>query len=223
MALNLGRASDSRLASRDRRRFTTPRRRRGPAPSAQKSATPRKTTSAMRDAALLVHLGDEVAGGHVERDPGRDAAARRAPRPRSGACPATPASVAAARTKEAARAPRLPRPEASAIEATVTPSGILCSTTAQKISRPSGTETRKPDAIDTPSKKVWMDRPDQGRDSPPRGSSSRRRAPPRRSGSAAPPCARRSARGSSRPGSAGAPGRRATATPAACAGRWRPA
>ena len=41
----------------------------------------------------------------------------------------------------------------------MTPSGILCRITAQKISRPSGTETRNPEAIDTPSKKVWMERP----------------------------------------------------------------
>ena len=50
---------------------------------------------------------------------------------------------------EALSAPRGPRPEARAMEATVKPSGILCRTTAQNTSRPSGTETRKAEAIYT--------------------------------------------------------------------------
>ena len=58
----------------------------------------------------------------------------------------------------------MPRPEASAIEATVKPSGSLCRKTAKKTSRPRGTETRKPEAIDTPSKKVWIERPNEGRE-----------------------------------------------------------
>ena len=45
------------------------------------------------------------------------------------------------------------------MEATVTPSGILWRTTAKKMRRPRGAETRKPDAIETPSKNVWMERP----------------------------------------------------------------
>ncbi len=45
------------------------------------------------------------------------------------------------------------------MDATVTPSGILCSSTAKKMRRPRGAEIRNPDAIDTPSKKVWIERP----------------------------------------------------------------
>ena len=45
------------------------------------------------------------------------------------------------------------------MEATVNPSGSLWRKTAQKTRTPSGTETRKPDAIETPSKNVWIARP----------------------------------------------------------------
>ena len=73
--------------------------------------------------------------------------------------PRTPASVAPARIREAVTAPRVPRPDAKAMEATVTPSGTLWRNTAQKTRRPKGTDTRNPEAIDTPSKKVWVARP----------------------------------------------------------------
>jgi hypothetical protein len=41
----------------------------------------------------------------------------------------------------------------------VKPSGILWRKTAKKMSRPRGTDTRNPEAMDTPSKKVWVARP----------------------------------------------------------------
>ena len=42
------------------------------------------------------------------------------------------------------------------IDVTVKPSGILCRKTARKMIQPSQLETRKPEAIAIPSKKVWI-------------------------------------------------------------------
>jgi hypothetical protein len=45
------------------------------------------------------------------------------------------------------------------MEATVKPSGILCSRTAKKIRKPRGTEMMNAEAMETPSKNVWMESP----------------------------------------------------------------
>ena len=87
----------------------------------------------------LVDLGDEVAGRDVQGHARREGQRVATPRPRSGSCPARrPWSPRPGRrTRSARRA--CPCPEASAMEATVTPSGILCRTTAKKMRRPRGT------------------------------------------------------------------------------------
>jgi hypothetical protein len=45
------------------------------------------------------------------------------------------------------------------MDATVNPSGSLWRATAKKIRTPRGTEIRKPEAMETPSKKAWVERP----------------------------------------------------------------
>jgi len=65
----------------------------------------------------------------------------------------TPASVAAPIAAVAASAFPDERPEASMIEATVNPSGILWSRIAMNTRSPTLKSTRKADAIETPSKR----------------------------------------------------------------------
>jgi len=64
------------------------------------------------------------------------------------------ASVAAPIAAVAQSSLRAERPEASMIEATVKPSGILCSRIATNTSKPTRKFTRNAAAIDTPSQKV---------------------------------------------------------------------
>src|ERR1700678_3163177 len=71
----------------------------------------------------------------------------------------TPAKVAAATiTAEVSAALRL-WPLASITDATVKPSGNLCSRMAMKMIQPSQEESTKPDAMATPSKREWAARP----------------------------------------------------------------
>ena len=71
----------------------------------------------------------------------------------------TPPMVARPRIAEAARAVPRDAPVASMSDPTAKPSGSLCRSTATKRTTPSGRLIRKPEAMATPSKKVWMARP----------------------------------------------------------------
>ena len=102
----------------------------------QNSATPRNTTSAIRIPRSSLTSGIRSRGGDVERDAGRERERVGHRRTRSCSCRSRRPASPPPGSKAAVSAPRLPRPEASAIEATVKPSGILCRTTAKKISRP---------------------------------------------------------------------------------------
>ena len=88
------------------------------------------------------------------------------------------------------------------------------------MSRPRGTETRKPDAIETPSKKVWMERPDQRRE-PTAGfiitSSCTLLAEVEVGGDGVLEEVHEEVAGQDQDGRVGA---RAPSTPAACAGTW---
>src|SRR5271168_2995727 len=71
----------------------------------------------------------------------------------------TPARVAeATMTAELSAATRL-WPLASMTEATVNPSGSLCSRMATKMIQPNQEEITKPEAMATPSKREWAARP----------------------------------------------------------------
>ncbi len=71
----------------------------------------------------------------------------------------TPATVAAATiAAEVRAAPRL-WPLASITDATVKPSGSLCSRMAMKMIQPSQEDSTKPEAMATPSKREWDARP----------------------------------------------------------------
>jgi hypothetical protein len=73
----------------------------------------------------------------------------------------TPATVVAPRNKAEFRAARRLRPPAIITLATVKPSGILCRKMAKKSTQPSQFESAKPEPMATPSKKVWVARPNR--------------------------------------------------------------
>src|SRR5438067_13034979 len=106
-------------------------------------------------ARLFVHFRHKVTGGYVssysrcQRQRRADSSARQRHNQHArqgggphhaGSCPAAARDL----------------PAANITEATAKPSGILCINTARKISQPSLPETRNPEAMAMPSKKVWI-------------------------------------------------------------------
>src|SRR3984957_5171744 len=143
--LNLGGLA---ISNQTRKRYLNPKR----------IATPRNTNNGIPAPGSLFTSGIRSDAATYSVTPAENGNAAPTTSP-SANISAIPKSVAPPKIADDQNAARRLCPLANINDATVNPSGSLWRNIARKITNPSEVETRRPDAIATPSKNVWITSP----------------------------------------------------------------